>query len=55
MAVGLGFPYLLLALFSGKIKKLPRAGDWMEGVKHIFGLLLLGMAIYFVAPLLQKN
>ncbi|TSA25309.1 MAG: protein-disulfide reductase DsbD [Ignavibacteriales bacterium] len=55
MAVGLGFPYLLLALFSGKIKKLPRAGDWMEGVKHIFGFLLLGMAIYFVAPLLPKE
>jgi len=55
MAVGLGFPYLLLALFSGKIKKLPRAGDWMEGVKHIFGFLLLGMAIYFVGPLLPKG
>ncbi len=55
MAVGLGFPYLLLALFSGKIKKLPRAGDWMEGVKHIFGFLLLSMAIYFVAPLLPKE
>ncbi len=54
MAVGLGFPYLLLALFSGKIKKLPRAGDWMEGVKHIFGFLLLGMALYFVGPLLPK-
>ena len=55
LAVGLGFPYLLLALFSGKIKKLPRAGDWMEGVKHIFGFLLLGMAIYFIAPLLPKE
>ena len=55
MALGLGFPYLLLALFSGKIKKLPRAGDWMEGVKHIFGFLLLGMAIYFVGPLLPKE
>lgn len=55
LALGLGFPYLLLALFSGKIKKLPRAGDWMEGVKHIFGFLLLGMAIYFVGPLLPKE
>lgn len=55
LAVGLGFPYLLLALFSGKIKKLPRAGDWMEGVKHIFGFLLLGMAFYFVEPILPKS
>lgn len=55
LAVGLGFPYLLLALFSGKIKKLPRAGDWMEGVKHIFGFLLLGMAFYFVEPIMPKS
>ncbi len=55
LALGLGFPYLLLALFSGKIKKLPRAGDWMEGVKHIFGFLLLGMAFYFIDPILPKS
>lgn len=55
MAMGLGIPYLILALFSGKIKSLPRAGLWMEGVKHIFGFLLLSMAIYFVNPLLPKN
>jgi thiol:disulfide interchange protein DsbD len=55
LAVGLGFPYLLLAIFSGKIKKLPRAGEWMEAVKHIFGFLLIGMAIYFINPILPKN
>jgi len=55
LAVGLGFPYLILAIFSGKIKKLPRAGEWMEAVKHIFGLLLIGMAVYFIIPLLPKS
>lgn len=55
LALGLGFPYLLLALFSGKIKNLPRAGVWMEGVKHIFGFLLLGMAFYFINPILPKS
>jgi len=55
LALGLGFPYLLLAIFSGKIKSLPRAGIWMEGVKHIFGFLLIGMAIYFVDPILPKS
>jgi thiol:disulfide interchange protein DsbD len=54
LAMGLGLPYLLLALFSGKIKKLPRAGEWMEAVKHIFGFMLLGMAIYFAGPVLPK-
>jgi thiol:disulfide interchange protein DsbD len=41
-------------LFSGKIKNLPRAGFWMDAVKHIFGFILLGMAIYFAEPLLPK-
>ncbi len=55
LAIGLGFPYLLLAVFSGKIKSLPRAGLWMEAIKHIFGIILLGMAIYFALPLLPKT
>ncbi len=55
LAVGLGTPYLFLAIFSGKIKKLPRAGEWMDAVKHIFGLILIGMAIYFLLPLLPKS
>lgn len=55
LAVGLGFPYLFLALFSGKIKSLPKAGFWMEAVKHIFGFLLIGMALYFLNPILPKE
>jgi len=54
LAVGLGTPYFLLAIFSGKIKNLPRAGVWMEAVKHIFGFILLGMAVYFLLPILPK-
>ncbi|MEI7811927.1 MAG: cytochrome c biogenesis protein CcdA [Ignavibacteria bacterium] len=55
LALGMGLPYLVLALFSGKIKNLPRAGYWMEAVKHIFGFILLGMALYFLVPVLPKS
>lgn len=55
LALGLGLPYLFLAIFSGKIKNLPRAGMWMDAVKHIFGFILLGMALYFLLPLLPKD
>ncbi len=55
LAVGLGLPYLFLALFSGKIKSLPRAGFWMDAIKHIFGFILLGMALYFALPLIPKE
>ena len=27
----------------------------MDGIKHIFGFLLLGMALYFVGPLIPKD
>ncbi|MCX6150002.1 MAG: thioredoxin domain-containing protein [Ignavibacteriales bacterium] len=55
LALGLGTPYIFLALFSGKIKNLPRAGFWMDAIKHIFGFILLGMALYFLQPILPKN
>ncbi len=55
LALGLGFPYLFLGVFSGKIKSLPRSGEWMIAVKKIFGFVLVGMAIYFLLPLLPES
>lgn len=52
LALGLGVPYLLLGIFSGKIARLPRSGEWLNGVRIFFGLALIGMAIYFILPLL---
>lgn len=52
LAMGLGLPYLFLAMYSSKISALPRSGTWMIGVRVIFGLVLIAMAIYFIMPLL---
>ena len=52
LALGLGLPYLVLGTFSGALKKLPRSGQWMETVRRFFGLVLLGMALYFLNPLM---
>lgn len=52
LALGLGLPYLVLGTFSGALKKLPRSGQWMETVRRFFGLVLLGMALYFLSPLM---
>ena len=52
LALGLGLPYLVLGTFSGALKKLPRSGQWMETVRRFFGLILLGMALYFLNPLM---
>jgi thiol:disulfide interchange protein DsbD len=55
LAVGLGAPLVVLALFSGSMRKLPRSGLWMIWVKRLFGVILLGMALYFAAPLLPEG
>jgi len=54
LSLGLGLPYLFLGAFSGSLSRLPRAGMWMEGVKRVFGWLLLGMAAYFLRSVLPQ-
>lgn len=55
LSLGLGIPFIFLALFSSKIDRLPRSGEWMVGVRTIFGLVLLGMALYFLQPLIPDG
>jgi len=55
LAIGLGTPFLFLALFSGEINRLPRSGDWMTWVSKVFGFILLAMAVYFLSPLLSRT
>ncbi|MCD6205333.1 MAG: thioredoxin family protein [Candidatus Marinimicrobia bacterium] len=54
LSMGLGLPFIFLAFFSSKIDSLPRSGEWMVGVRIIFGLILVGMALYFIHPLLPE-
>jgi thiol:disulfide interchange protein DsbD len=55
LSLGLGLPFIFLAFFSSKIDSLPRSGEWMVGVRIIFGLILVGMALYFVHPLISEK
>jgi len=50
MGLGLGLPYLFLAMFSGLMNRLPKSGVWMVWIRKLFGLLLIGVAIYFLLP-----
>ncbi|HJQ67958.1 MAG TPA: cytochrome c biogenesis protein CcdA [Blastocatellia bacterium] len=52
LALGLGLPYLILGTFSSSIKSLPRSGVWMVTVRKVFGVVLIGMALYFLMPLM---
>ncbi|GAB6070888.1 protein-disulfide reductase DsbD [Thiomicrorhabdus hydrogeniphila] len=46
MSMGMGLPLLLLGTSAGKL--LPRAGAWMDNVKAVFGVMLIGVAIWMV-------
>jgi thiol:disulfide interchange protein DsbD len=51
MGVGLGVPLLIIGLGAGTL--LPRAGNWMDGVKVFFGVVLLAAALWIVWPVLS--
>jgi thiol:disulfide interchange protein DsbD len=50
MAIGMGAPLVLVGVSEGAL--LPRAGHWMNAIKRIFGVLLLGVAIWIVSPVI---
>jgi thiol:disulfide interchange protein DsbD len=54
LSLGLGLPLFFLAMFSGQIDKLPRSGEWMLWVRKLMGWVLVGMAVYFIKPILPK-
>ena len=50
LAAGMSVPLLLVGGSAGAL--LPRAGAWMNEVKRLFGLLLLGVALWTVQSIL---
>lgn len=55
LSLGLGLPLLALALAAGSLERLPRSGEWLLWVKKLLGWVLLGMAAYFIQPLLPAS
>jgi len=55
LSLGLGLPLFFLAIFSGQLDKLPRSGEWMIWVRKLMGWILVGMAAYFIRPILPKT
>ncbi|MGH8561046.1 MAG: protein-disulfide reductase DsbD, partial [Nevskiales bacterium] len=50
LGLGMGTPLLALGVVEGGL--LPRAGQWMTQVKHLFGFMLLGVAIWMLSRIL---
>jgi thiol:disulfide interchange protein DsbD len=53
LGIGMGIPLMLIGLSAGKW--LPKSGPWMEAVKKVFGLLMLGMAIWMLSRILSST
>jgi thioredoxin:protein disulfide reductase len=51
LAIGLGLPYIALALAAGSIRRLPRSGEWLAWIEQLFGFVLIGLALYFLDPI----
>jgi len=48
LAWGMSVPLLLVGLSAGSL--LPRTGPWMKAVKALFGVIMLGMALWVSRP-----
>jgi thiol:disulfide interchange protein DsbD len=48
-SLGLGLLFFLVGTFS---MSLPKSGNWLEGVKGVFGIVMLTAAVYFVRDLI---
>ena len=53
LSMGMGVPLLLIGASAGKL--LPKAGVWMDTVKAVFGVLMLGVAIWLLERVLPTS
>ncbi|KLE09416.1 thiol:disulfide interchange protein [Aliarcobacter butzleri L355] len=53
MSLGMGVPLLLIGLGAGKF--MPKPGGWMESITRIFGIVMLGVAIWLLDRVLNAS
>ncbi len=53
MSLGMGVPLLLIGLGAGKF--MPKPGGWMEGITRIFGIVMLGVAVWLLDRVLDAS
>ena len=53
LSLGMGIPLLLVGLGAGKW--MPRPGGWMERVTHVFGVMMLAIAIWMLSRILDAT
>ncbi len=54
-ALGMGVLFIVIGSFTGILSSLPKSGTWMDGIKILFGVLILGGAFYFAGLYLPRT
>ena len=54
VGVGMASPYLVLSAFPELARRFPRTGPWAEVVKQMMAFLLLGTAVFFAKPFIER-
>ncbi len=52
LGLGMGLPSIVLALAARRLSALPKSGEWLVWSKKALGVVLLGVALWFIRPLL---
>jgi thiol:disulfide interchange protein DsbD len=52
MAMGMGIPLLAVGISAEML--LPKVGAWMNTIKRLFGVMLLGLAVWIVSPVIPS-
>lgn len=52
-AFGMGLIFIILGVAGNIFQTLPRSGAWMNFTKYLFALIMLGLAFYYVYPVLS--
>lgn len=53
LGLGMGLPLIIIGTSGAYV--LPKAGAWMDGVKHFFGVLLLGVALWLLGRFIPET
>jgi thiol:disulfide interchange protein DsbD len=53
LSMGMGMPLLLIGTTAGKF--MPKPGAWMDTIKSIFGVMLLGVSIWMVSRIIPAE
>ncbi|MDP3290665.1 MAG: protein-disulfide reductase DsbD [Sulfuricurvum sp.] len=53
LSIGMGIPLVAVGTSAGKF--MPRPGVWMDSVKSIFGIMLIGVSIWMISRIIDEN